>query len=327
MMKSDKIFVAGHRGLVGSAINRCLSAKGYSNIITRSHGELDLLNQKAVNDFFERERPDCVFLAAAKVGGIGTNSACPAEFIYQNTMIGFHVIHAAHVFGVKKLMNLGSTCIYPKMAEQPIKEESLLAGPLEPTNDAYALAKIAVIRLCAVYNKQYGANFLSVMPTNLYWPGDNYDLENSHVLPAMIHKFHNAKVSGRNEASLWGDGSPLREFLYSDDLARAVVYLMEQKDAVDLRNDGGDFINVGSGKELTIKELAETIRSVVYEKELAGGLTPDEVCRITWDRTKPNGTPRKLCDISRLRDLGFTVETELQEGIKRAYEDFKRKMK
>jgi GDP-L-fucose synthase len=289
VLKSDKIFIAGHRGLVGSAINRCLLAKGYSNIITRTHEELDLLDQKAVNDFFEGERPDYVFLAAAKVGGIGANSAYPAEFIYQNTIIGFNMVHAAHVFGVKKLMNLGSTCIYPKMAEQPIGEESLLTGPLEPTNDAYALAKIAVIRLCTAYNKQYGANFLSVMPTNLYGPGDNYDLENSHVLPAMIHKFHNAKVSGKNEVTLWGDGSPLREFLYSDDLARAVVFLMEQKDAVDLRNDAGDFINIGSGKELTIKVLAETIRSVVYEKELSGGLPPDKVCRIICDQTKPNG--------------------------------------
>jgi GDP-L-fucose synthase len=322
MLKTDKIFVAGHRGLVGSAITRCLSAKGYSNIITRTHGELDLLNQGAVNEFFEHERPDYVFLAAAKVGGIGANSACPVEFIYQNTMIGFNVVHAAHAFRVKKLMNLGSTCIYPKMAEQPIKEESLLTGPLEPTNDAYAIAKIAVIRLCTACNKERGANFLSVMPANLYGPGDNYDLENSHVLPAMIHKFHNAKASGKNEVILWGDGSPLREFLYSDDLAHAVVFLMEQKDAVDLRNDAGDFINIGSGKELTIKKLAETIRSVVYEKELAGGLPPDDVCRIAWDRTKPNGTPRKLCDISRLKALGFTAETELREGIKRAYADF-----
>jgi GDP-L-fucose synthase len=257
--------VAGHRGLVGSAIVRCLQAKGYRSIITKTHRELDLLDQAAVNAFFERERPEYVFLTAAKVGGIYANSTYPADFIYQNTMIGFNIVHAAYTSGVKKLINLGSTCIYPKMAEQPIKEESLLTGPLEPSNDAYALAKISVIKLCAAYNKQYGTNFLSVMPTNLYGPGDNYNLETSHVLPALIRRFHEAKVSGSNEVVLWGDGSPLREFLYSDDLAEAVVFLMEEKNAADLRNPAGDFINAGSGKELTIKQLAETIRAIVYE--------------------------------------------------------------
>jgi GDP-L-fucose synthase len=315
MEKTSKIYIAGHRGLVGSAILRCLRERGYSNIITRTHTELDLLNQQDVNTFFESERPEYVFLAAAKVGGIGANSSYPAEFIYQNTMIGFNVVHAAYKTGVKKLLNLGSTCIYPKMADQPIREESLLTGPLEPSNEAYALAKISAIKLCAAYNKQYGTHFLSVMPTNLYGPGDNYDLENSHVLPAMIRKFHDAKITGKNEVVLWGDGSPLREFLYSDDLADALVYLMEHKDACDLRNGAGDFINIGSGKELTVKQLAETIRNVVYEKDA-------DVCRILWDTSKPNGTPRKLCDISRISALGFTAKTALRDGIKKAYKDF-----
>jgi GDP-L-fucose synthase len=326
MEKTSKIYIAGHRGLVGSAMLRCLQAKGYTNIITKTHAELDLLNQQSVHTFFEQEKPEYVFLAAAKVGGIGANSTYPADFIYENTLIGFNVIHAAYQYKVKKLMNLGSTCIYPKLAEQPIKEESLLTGPLEATNDAYALAKISVIKLCAAYNKQYGTNFLSVMPTNLYGPGDNYDLENSHVLPAMLRKFHEAKVSGNNEVVLWGDGSPLREFLYSDDLAEAVVYLMEHKDACDLRNGAGDFVNIGSGQELTIKELAETVRSVVYEEALAKCVSPESLCRIVWDRTKPNGTPRKLSDISRLRALGFTPRTELREGIKKAYVDFLKSM-
>ena len=322
MEKTSRIYVAGHRGLVGSAIMRSLQVKGYTQIITRSHDELDLLNQKAVTLFFREVQPEYIFLAAAKVGGIGANSTYPADFIYKNTMIGFNVVHAAYTTNVKKLMNLGSTCIYPKMSEQPIKEESLLTGALEPSNDAYALAKISVIKLCAAYNKQYETNFLSVMPTNLYGPGDNYDLEISHVLPAMIRKFHDAKVRGENEVILWGDGSPLREFLYSDDLADAVVYLMEQKDAWDLCNSAGDFINIGSGRELTIRQLAETVRSVVYEDELAKGVSPESMCRIIWDTTKPNGTPRKLCDISRLSALGFIAKTVLRDGIKKAYIDF-----
>jgi GDP-L-fucose synthase len=302
---------------------RSLRAKGYGNITTRSHEELDLLNQEAVGAFFATEKPEYVFLAAAKVGGIGANANYPAEFIYLNTMIGFNVVHAAYTIGVKKLVNLGSTCIYPKMAGQPIKEESLLTGLLEPTNDAYALAKISVVKLCKAYNEQYGTNFLSVMPTNLYGSGDNYDLENSHVLPAMIRKFHEAKVSGSNTVTLWGDGSPLREFLYSDDLADAVVYLMETKNAVDLRNAAGDFINIGSGQELSIKQLAETVRAVVYEKgSQADGLSPDAVCGIVWDTSKPNGTPRKLCDTSRLLDLGFTPKTALSDGIRKSYADF-----
>jgi GDP-L-fucose synthase len=323
MNKDSRIYVAGHRGLVGGAVYRKLQSEGYNNIITCGHRELDLIDQAAVDGFFLREKPEYVFLAAAKVGGIGANSNYPAEFIYDNTLIGFNIIHAAYKYGVKKLMNLGSSCIYPKLSEQPMREESLLTGLLEPTNDAYALAKISVLKLCADYNKQYGTNFLSVMPTNLYGPGDNYDLESSHVLPAMIRKFHEAKISGSNKVVLWGDGSPLREFLYSDDLAEAVVYLMQEKNAEDLRNSAGDFINIGSGQELSIRELAETVRAVVYEQELlSGGQSADEVCRITWDTSRPNGTPRKLCDISRLQALGFTARIGLREGIKMAYADY-----
>lgn len=323
MNKHDKIYVAGHNGLVGSAIMRKLQSEGFNNLITRTHKELDLIDQTAVERFFSENKPDYVFLAAAKVGGIIANSTYPADFIYQNTMIGYNIVNAAYKYGVKKLLNLGSTCIYPKMAEQPIKEESLLTGSLEPTNDAYALAKISMIKLCTAYNKQYGTNYLSVMPTNLYGIGDNYNLETSHVLPAMIRKFHEAKISNINEVLLWGDGTPLREFLYSDDLAAAVVYLMEHHDAADLRNDAGDFINVGSGKELTIKQLAEIVLTIIYEKEiLESGKFPNNVCRIIWDKTKPNGTPRKICDISRLNALGFSAKTELVDGIRITYKDY-----
>lgn len=318
MTKNAKIYVAGHRGLVGSAICRRLQQDGYSNIIVRSHNELDLLNQNEVNHFFETECPDYVFLAAAKVGGIGANSSYPADFIYQNMMIGFNVVHAAYRTGVKKLLNLGSTCIYPKMAKQPICEESLLTGALEPTNDAYALAKISVIKLCTAYNKQYGTDFLSVMPTNLYGVGDNYDLNGSHVLPAMIRKFHEAKESYADRVILWGDGSPYREFLFSDDLADAVVYLMEEKSAADLRTPTGDFVNVGSGKEITIKELAEIIEDVVYADVRKDG----RQCAIEWDITKPNGTPRKLCDVTRLSKLGWKATVELKRGIEIVYKDF-----
>ncbi|MCR4939991.1 MAG: GDP-L-fucose synthase [Treponemataceae bacterium] len=316
MNENSRIYVAGHRGLVGSAIVRNLQSKGYQNLITRSHSELDLLKQADVDNFFKQEKPEYVFLAAAHVGGIGANSTYPADFIYQNMMIGFNIVEASRKYDVKKLMNLGSTCIYPKMAPQPIQEESLLTGPLEPTNDAYALAKISVIKLCTAYNKQYNTDFLSVMPTNLYGIGDNYELFGSHVLPALIRKFHEAKVSGKNEVELWGDGSPLREFLFSDDLAEAVVFLMENCKASDLRTPTGDFVNVGSGKELTIKELAETIKDIVYED------SPDQVCKISWDKSKPNGTPRKLCDITRLLKLGWTPKTDLKDGIRISYEDF-----
>jgi len=316
MEKNSKIYIAGHRGLVGSAIVRRLQAEGYSNLLTRTHAQLDLLDQSAVNDFFEKEKPDYVFLAAAKVGGIGANSTYPADFIYQNTMIGFNVVHSAYKNKVKKLINLGSSCIYPKMAPQPMKEEYLLSDFLEPTNEAYAVAKISVIKLCTFYNQQYGTNFLSVMPTNLYGPGDNYDLQGSHVLPALIRKFHEAKVSGADQVTLWGDGSPRREFLYSDDLAHAIMMLMQNNNARNLSNLAGDFVNVGCGKDLTIKELAEIIRDVVYEE------TSNRSCRIEWDTSKPNGTPQKLLDISRITALGFSPKTNLTEGIKLAYKDF-----
>ncbi|HUX43060.1 MAG TPA: GDP-L-fucose synthase [Rectinemataceae bacterium] len=308
MTKDDKIYLAGHGGLVGSAIMRRLGSAGYRNIVTRTHAELDLTRQADVEAFFEAERPAVVILAAAKVGGIGANSSLPAEFIYENLAIATNVIHSAHRYAVKKLLNLGSSCIYPKMAPQPLKEEYLLSGPLEPTNEAYAVAKIAAIRLCKHYNEQYGTNFLSAMPTNLYGPGDNYDLQGSHVLPAMIRKFHEAKVSG-GEVTLWGDGSPYREFLHSDDLADAVVTLLERFDAKDI----GEFINVGSQSELTIRELAEKVaRAVGY----AG--------RVNWDASKPNGTPRKLMDSSRLFGLGWKPTIGLDEGITAAYEDFKK---
>jgi Nucleoside-diphosphate-sugar epimerases len=318
MEKYAKIYVAGHRGLVGGAILRCLQEKDYTNIITKTHKELDLLNQAAVNDFFAKEKPEYVFLAAAHVGGIGANSTYPADFIYQNMVIGFNVVNAARVNGVKKLINLGSTCIYPRMAEQPIKEESLLTGPLESTNEAYALAKISVIKLCTAYNKQFGTNFLSVMPTNLYGLGDNYDLQESHVFPAMIRKFHEAKVRSEDVVHLWGDGSPLREFLYAGDLADAVVYLMKNKNASDLRTPTGDFINIGTGKECTIKELAETVRDIVYADVVSSGRT----CKMEWDLTKPNGTPRKLCDVTRLNELGWKAKVDLKEGIEISYDDF-----
>lgn len=317
MEKNAKIFVAGHRGLVGGAIYRNLQAKGYTNLITRTHSELDLTNQAAVNEFFAKEKPEYVFLAAAHVGGIGANSTHPAAFIYQNMMIGFNIVEAAYKNGVKKLMNLGSTCIYPKMAPQPLKEEYLLTGQLEPTNDAYAIAKISVIKLCTKYNLEYGTNYLSVMPTNLYGPGDNYDLQGSHVLPALIRKFHEAKKTGEDVVHLWGDGSPEREFLYSEDLADAVVYLMEHCNASDLRCETGDFVNVGTGTDQTIKSVAELVRDVVYED--AAGRT----CKMEWDPSKPNGTPKKLCDVSRLTKLGWKASTEFKAGIKRSYEDFK----
>ena len=312
MEKNAKIYIAGHRGLVGGAIMRCLQNVGYSNLLTRTHNELDLLDQQAVNYFFEKEKPDYVFLAAAKVGGIGANSTYPADFIYQNTMIGFNVVQAAYNNGVKKLLNLGSSCIYPKEASQPLKEDYLLSGPLEPTNDAYALAKIAVIKLCNSYNMQYGTNFISVMPANLYGPGDTYDIENGHVLPVMIRKFHDAKINGTDKVILWGDGSPLREFLYSEDLAKALFFLMEFKNASEI----GEFINIGTGKDITIKELAELIKKIVYADK------PNRHCDIEWDTNRPNGTPRKLLDISRITALGFSPKTSLMEGIRLAYDDF-----
>ncbi|GHT81063.1 GDP-L-fucose synthase [Spirochaetia bacterium] len=314
MNKHDLIYVAGHGGLVGSAILRRLKAEGYDNIVTRTHAELDLTDQKAVESFFSEIRPGYVFLAAARVGGIGANSTYPAEFIYQNMMIGFNVVNAAYRHQVKKLLNLGSSCIYPKMAPQPLKEEYLLTGSLEPTNEAYAVAKIAVIKLCNYYNKQYGTNYISAMPTNLYGPADNYDAENSHVLPAMIRKFHEAKALGKDSVLLWGDGSPYREFLYSEDLADAVLYLMEHKDASDI----GELVNIGCGEDLSIKELAELIRQVIYA-DVSG-----RICTVNWDTTKPNGTPQKLLDVSRLHAMGWKAKTPLREGIAKAYEDFRK---
>jgi GDP-L-fucose synthase len=312
MNKHDRIYIAGHRGLVGSAILKKLESEGYDTIITRTHKELDLIDSQAVNAFFVETKPDYVFLAAAKVGGIGANSIYPVEFIYQNMMIGFNVVPAAYTYKVKKLLNLGSSCIYPKIAPQPLKEEYLLTNRLEPTNEAYALAKIAVIKLCGAYNKQYGANYLSAMPANLYGPEDTYDTENGHVLPAMIRKFHEAKISGKDSVNLWGDGSPYREFLYSEDLAEAVVFLMEHKDAADI----GELINIGTGEDISIKELAEIIRQVVYAD------IPGRICTIKWDTSKPNGTPKKLLDVSRIHSMGWKAKTGLREGIAKAYSAF-----
>jgi GDP-L-fucose synthase len=312
MNSSDKIYVAGHRGLVGSAIMKKLAALGFCNIVTRTHAELDLTNQREVMDFFSKEQPDYVFLAAAKVGGIAANFNYPADFIYQNMLIGFNVVHAAYKTGVKKLLNLGSSCIYPRMASQPLKEEYLLTGALEPTNDAYAVAKIAVIKLCAAYNKQYGTNYISVMPANLYGPEDTYDTENGHVLPSMIYKFHTAKTSGTDKVTLWGDGSPYREFLYSEDLADAVLFLMRNKNAADT----GEFVNIGTGSDLTIKELAELTLRVVYAD------SPGRTCKIEWDTSKPNGTPKKLLDVSRLASWGWRAKTPLETGIAQAYACF-----
>ncbi len=304
MKKTDKIYVAGHRGLVGSAIVRNLQSKGYENIIGRTHKELDLTDQKAVRDFFEEERPDVVVLAAAKVGGINANNTAPADFAYENMQIQCNVIKAAHDYKVKKLLFLGSTCIYPKMAPQPIPENALLTGPLEVTNEAYAIAKIAGLEMCKFFKRQYGDNFISCMPTNLYGPRDNYDLENSHVMPAMIRKFHEAKKNNAPSVELWGTGTPLREFLYVDDMADACVYLLENY-------DGEEHVNIGTGKEVSIKELAETVREAV-------GYTGE----IVWNTNMPDGTPRKLTDVSKLHGLGWNHQVELKEGVELAYQWF-----
>ncbi len=303
--KNHKIYVAGHRGLVGSAIVRSLKRSGYTNIVGRTHSELDLTNQAAVRAFFEEERPDVVVLAAAKVGGINANQTKPAEFAYENMQIQCNVIHCCHEFNVKKLLFLGSTCIYPKLAPQPIPEDALLTGPLETTNEAYAIAKIAGLEMCKYYKMQYGDDFISCMPTNLYGPYDNYDLSGSHVMPAMIRKFHEAKVNGTPSVELWGSGTPLREFLYSDDMADACVYLLENY-------DGLQHVNIGTGKEVSIKELAEAVKATVgYEGD------------IIWNRDMPDGTPRKLTNVDKLHSLGWHHRVELEEGIKLAYEWFK----
>lgn len=312
MHKDSHIFLAGHRGLVGSAIKRRLVAAGYTSIVVRTHQELDLMDQAATNAFFADERPEYVFLAASKVGGIGANTTYPAEFIYQNLAVAINVIEAAHRFGATKLLNLGSSCIYPRLSPQPITEDALLTGPLEPTNEPYAIAKIAAIKMCSAYNRQYGSDFVSLMPTNLYGPGDNYDLENGHVLPVLIAKFHNAKVSGEDRVVLWGDGSPRREFLFVDDLADACVIVMERHSAAEI----GEFVNVGSSEEVTIAELAALVRDAVYAD------APDRECEIAWDTSKPNGMPRKLLDTTRMRGLGWGPKTPLAKGIPLAYADF-----
>lgn len=299
MEKTAKIYIAGHRGLVGGAIKRRLEQLGYTNIIGRTHAELDLLNQAAVAKFFQTERPEYVFMAAAKVGGIYANNTYPADFIYNNIEIQNNIVYAAFQTKVKKLLFLGSSCIYPKLCPQPIKEEYLLTGALEPTNEAYAIAKIAGIKLCQAFNKQYGANYISVMPTNLYGPGDNFDLKNSHVLPALIRKFYEAKQQQAPTVALWGTGTPRREFLYVEDLADAVVYLMQQY-------DGSEILNIGTGQDVTISELGNIVKDIVgYEGE------------IVYDNTKPDGTPQKLLDVSRINALGWVAKTSLSEGIKK----------
>ncbi len=309
MNKSDKIYVAGHRGLVGSAIVRNLEEKGYTNVIGRTHRELDLTSQQAVREFFETERPDVVVLAAAKVGGINANNTAPAEFAYENMQIQCNVIQCSHVYHVRKLLFLGSTCIYPRMAPQPIPEDALLTGPLEETNEAYAIAKISGLEMCKFYKRQYGDDFISCMPTNLYGPYDNYDLSGSHVMPAMIRKFHDAKMNNVPSVELWGTGTPLREFLYVDDMADACVFLLEHY-------DGEQHVNIGTGKEVTIRELAETVRNVVgYQGE------------IVWNPDMPDGTPRKLTDVTKLHNLGWTHKVELEEGVQLAYDWFRENVK
>lgn len=307
MEKNSKIYVAGHRGMVGSAIVRELERCGYHNIVTRTHSQLDLTDQKAVSEFFAEERPEYVFLAAAKVGGIAANDAAPADFMWMNMTLEMNVIHSAWQNGVKKLEFLGSSCIYPRLAPQPMPESCLLTSSLEQTNEAYALAKISGLKYCEYLNRQYGTDYISVMPTNLYGPNDNYHPEHSHVLPALIRRFHEAKVNGAPSVTCWGDGSPLREFLYVDDLANLCVFLMNNY-------SGNETVNAGTGKELTIRELTEIVaRTVGFEGE------------ILWDKSRPNGTPRKLLDVSKAERLGWHYRTELEEGVALAYADFLRK--
>lgn len=307
MNKNDKIFVAGHRGLVGSAIKRELEKKGYTNIVTRTHKELDLTDSKAVSEFFEAEKPDYVILSAAKVGGIQGNNTFPVEFFTENMKIQLNVITNAFKQNVKKLLFLGSSCIYPKNAPQPMKEEYLLSSELEKTNEMYALAKISGLKLCASYNREYNTDYISVMPCNLYGLNDNYDTKDAHVLPMLVRRFHEAKEAGLKEVTVWGTGTPLREFMYAGDLAKAVVYLMENKSAKEI----GEFINIGTGTEVTILELAQMVKKIVgFEGELV------------FDKSKPDGTMRKLMDVSRINNLGWKAETSLEEGIKIVYNDF-----
>ncbi|MEE8389051.1 MAG: GDP-L-fucose synthase [Acidiferrobacterales bacterium] len=338
MDKDSKIYIAGHRGLVGSAILRRLGEKGYTNIITRSHGELDLTEQGAVQEFLNNEKPEYVFLCAAKVGGILANKTYPAEFIHQNVVIQANIIHESYKSGVRRLLFLGSSCIYPRECPQPMKEEYLLTGSLEQTNRPYAVAKIAGIEMCWAYNRQYRTQYLAIMPTNLYGPGDNYDLENSHVLPALIRKMHEAKLSSAQSVSIWGTGKPMREFLYSDDLGDAAVFLMDLADkkfatllgtgstGLSLRSNGSapssitpqfspPLINIGVGKEISIKELALLVRDVV-------GYTG----KLFWDSTKPDGTPRKLLDVDKITELGWTYRTSLKDGIKKVYKEYQQRV-
>jgi GDP-L-fucose synthase len=307
MKADDKIYIAGHRGMVGSAIERCLRENNFNNIITRTSKELDLRNQASVEQFFANEKPDYVFLAAAKVGGIVANNTFRADFIYENLAIQNNVIHASYLNKVKKLMFLGSSCIYPRLAPQPLKEDYLLSGELEPTNEPYAIAKIAGIKMCEAYYDQYQCRFISVMPTNLYGPNDNYDLQKSHVLPALIRKFHDANESNAHSVEIWGTGSPLREFLHADDMADACVYLMQNY-------EGKKFVNIGTGKDLSIKDLAEIIKEIIGFKG-----------EMIFDSTKPDGTPRKLMDVSYLHSLGWKHKIELKDGIAAVYNDFKNK--
>lgn len=308
MNQNARIFIAGHRGMVGSAILRNLQQKGFSNFLLKTSSELDLRDQQAVAAFFEAEKPEYVFLAAAKVGGINANNIYRADFLFENLMIQNHVIHQSHLHKVKKLMFLGSSCIYPKMAPQPLKEEYLLSGKLEETNEPYAIAKITGIKLCESYRRQYGCNFISVMPTNLYGPNDNYNLNNSHVLPALIRKFHEAKESGASSVEIWGTGTPLREFLHVDDLGEACVFLMQNY-------NGEQHVNVGTGSDLSIKDLALLVKKIT-------GFNGN----ITHDLSKPDGTPRKLMDVGYLHQLGWKHKIELEQGIELVYEDFKKKL-
>ena len=307
MDKNIKIYIAGHRGLVGSAIKREFEKKGYENIVFKTHSELDLTDSKAVAEFFEAEKPDWVVQAAAKVGGIHGNNTYPVEFMLENIKIQNNIIENSYKNGVKKLLFLGSSCIYPRMTPQPMKEEYLLSDYLEKTNEGYALAKICGIKLCSYYNREYGTNYMSVMPCNLYGIGDNYHPENAHVIPMLIRRFHEAKLAGDKEVTVWGTGTPRREFLFADDLAEAVVFLMENKDAKDV----GEFINIGSGTDMTIAEIADLIKETVgFEGKLV------------YDKTKPDGTPLKLMDVSRINALGWKAKTNLKEGLKIAYNDF-----
>ena len=306
IQRSTRIYVAGHRGLVGSAVWRALEKRGFTHLLGRSHDELDLLDTAAVHRFYAEQRPECVIVAAARVGGIQANNLRPAEFLYQNLQIQSNLIHGAHMAGVSKLLFLGSSCIYPKLAPQPIKEEYLLTGLLEPTNEWYAIAKIAGIKMCQSYRRQYGCDFISAMPTNLYGPNDNYDLQTSHVLPALIRKFHEGKITGARAVVCWGTGTPLREFLYVDDLADACVFLLEHY-------SGELFINVGASADVSVRELAEMIKRIVgFQGE------------IVWDTSKPDGTPRKLMDSSRLLALGWRPQVDLETGIRLTYEDFRK---